>query len=175
MRELDPEYALKEHVLESMGVNQENQERQSSAILQTVVCIILYHTQSPKLTWIYLAIWTQWSESGTCSVTCGGGKQQYERTCKSSEAGTILGNRQCEAHAPDTSSTKELNCNNNRCRKYFILQIILNYKKNKSSNGYVVRLVTLSGNMWWRFYWKITKMYGWYCWAIRMSGRTDWN
>ena len=54
--------------------------------------------------------YTEWSAWGNCTVTCGGGVKQRERTCTNPRPS--FGGKDCSALGPDTSTAS---CNTNPC------------------------------------------------------------
>ncbi|XP_013411296.1 uncharacterized protein LOC106174328 isoform X10 [Lingula anatina] len=56
--------------------------------------------------------WSQWSNWGTCSVTCGGGSRSRTRSC--SDPAPAFGGSPCPGSPPDTQTDTE-SCNSNAC------------------------------------------------------------
>ena len=52
--------------------------------------------------------WTDWSEWGSCSLTCGGGNQTHTRTC--SNPAPNHGGQECHGNDSELQS-----CNENSC------------------------------------------------------------
>ena len=61
---------------------------------------------------IHLASWSDWTQYGSCSRTCGGGVKNRQRTCFHAYLSNYEAPGQCNGSASESQS-----CNNQTCRK----------------------------------------------------------
>jgi len=69
----------------------------------------MLHTSKIDLVWFYFTVdgkWGNWSEWSSCSVTCGDGTQQRNRTCVPPQHGGL----ECQGPAEQIKSCNERPC-----------------------------------------------------------------
>ena len=67
-----------------------------------------------ELVWEGSERWDEWTSFGTCSSTCGGGKQDRTRQCKNGNVGDVG----CQGNV-----TESQDCELQECRKFYRISI----------------------------------------------------